>query len=102
MIFNIARQRAPLGPERFPGPRQTAPNDEIHHDDMHARTLIPPNLSHMDFLDCPADTGLCRLAYSSTTKDASPNEYIDPELWTINLPKITYSFLEYWPAVFPG
>ena len=37
--FNIARQRRPLGSERSPGPRQTSPNAEIHHDIMHARHL---------------------------------------------------------------
>ena len=38
--FNIARQRGPLGSERSPGPRQTSPNAEIHHDRMHARHLV--------------------------------------------------------------
>ena len=41
--FNIARQRGPLGSELSPGPRQTAPNHEIHHDIMHARPLVTRN-----------------------------------------------------------
>ena len=102
MIFNIARQRGPKGPERSPGPCQMSPNHAIRHVGLHALTLVPSNFSRMDFLDCPLVTGLCRLTYSSTTKDASPNEYIDPELCTINRPKIIYSFLGSWPAVFPG
>ena len=62
------------------------PNDEIRHDGMHALTVTYFNLSDIDFLDCPAVTVTCRLPYSCTTKDASSNEYINPELWTINRP----------------
>ena len=97
-----ARQRGPKGPERSPGPRQMSPNDEIRHDGMHALTLTCFNLSDLDFLDCPSVTVTCRLPYSCTTKDASSNEYINPELWTLNRPNPTHSFLWYWPAVFPG
>ena len=50
-------------------------------------------LHEQDFLDCPAVTGTCTLPYSCTTKDASPNEYINPKLWTINRPNPTHSFL---------
>ena len=69
---------------------------------MHALTLVAPNLSHMDFLDCPLVTGPCRLPYYCTTKDASSNEHINPELWALNRPNPTHSCLWYWPAVFPG
>ena len=55
----------------------------------------------MDFLNCPADTGLRRLHYSCTTKDASSNEHINPEPWTINQPNPIYSFTWYLPAIFP-
>ena len=80
VIFNIARQRGPKGPERSPGPRQTSPTDEIHHDDMQAVTLYSPNLSHMDFMDCSSLVGTCRLHYSCTTQSASQNELINPEI----------------------
>ena len=60
-----------------------------------------PNLSHMDFLDGPAAIQLSRLIISCTTQDASPNEYIDPEISMKNRPNRTYSFCWSWPAIFP-
>ena len=100
VIFNIARQRGPKGPK---GPRGLVKRPEMMKSIMMTctrDTLIAPNLSHMDFLDCPAVTGRCRLSYSSTTKDASSNEHIDPELWTINRPIFIYCFLGFGPAIF--
>ena len=64
-------------------------------------TLTSPNLSHMDFLDDPAAIHGSRLIISCTTKDASSNEYMHPEIWTNNCPKTTHSFTGYLPAITP-
>ena len=55
-------------------------------------TLNAFNLSHMDFLDDPAAIHGSSLIISCTTKDASSNEYIDPEIWSNNHLKRIYSF----------
>ena len=39
--------------------------------------------------------------FSCTTQDASPNEHIDPEIWTNNHPKRRYSFTLILLAIFP-
>ena len=65
-------------------------------------TLVPPNLSHMDFLDDPTAIHGSRLIISCTTKDASPNELINPEILMKNHHKIIYSFALILPAIFPG
>ena len=64
-------------------------------------TLIPFNLSHVDFPDGPAAIQWSRLMFSCTTQDASPNEHIYPEIWTNNHQFFTYSFGWSWPAIFP-
>ena len=46
----------------------------------------------MEFLDDPAAIHWSRLMISCTTQDASPNELINPEIWTNNHPTYTYSF----------
>ena len=56
------------------------------------RTLTSFNLSHMDFLDDPAAIHGNRLIISRSTKDASSNEYIDPEIWSNNHLKSIHSF----------
>ena len=54
VIFNIARQRGPLGPDTSIWACLTASNHEIHAN-PHARdTLKQFNLSHIDFLGDPA------------------------------------------------
>ena len=52
--FNIARQRGPLGPDTSIWACLTASNHAIHHIYIMLTTLLPPNLSHMDFLYNPA------------------------------------------------
>ena len=52
--FNIARQRGPLDPEPAILLELTPSDHEICHIGMMHDTLIPPNLSHMDFLNNPA------------------------------------------------
>ena len=68
---------------------------------MHA-ILVPPNLSHIDCLDDPAAIYWGRLIFSCTTKDVSPNEYIDPEISMKNHNIFIYSFGGSWPAIFPA
>ena len=63
--------------------------------------LVPPNLSHMDFPDGPAAIHWSRLIFSCITKDAIPNEHIDPEILMKNHHIFTYSFGWSWPAIFP-
>ena len=65
------------------------------------QTLVPPNRSHMDFLDGPAAIHRCKLIISCATQDASPNELRNPEILMINHHKIIYSFGLILPAIFP-
>ena len=71
----------------------------FHHAHL---TLISFNLSHMDFLDDPAAIQGSRLIISDTTKDERSNEYINPEIWTNNHLKFTYSFGLILLAITPG
>ena len=66
-----------------------------------ALTLLPPNLSHMDFLEGPDTIHGSILIISDTTKDYSPNELINPEILMNNLHKRIYSFTLILPAIFP-
>ena len=54
VLFNIARQRGPLGSETSTGPCLTVSNHESDIFIIMRDTLISLNLSHMDFLDDPA------------------------------------------------
>ena len=58
---DIARQRAPLGPDTSIWPCLTSSGHEICHIGIMHETLSPFNLSHMDFLDGPAAIHWCRL-----------------------------------------
>ena len=102
LSFNIARQRGPLGSERSPGPRQTSPNAEIHHDACMRDTLAQPNLSHIDFPDGPAAIHGSTTPYSCTTQSPSPNEHKHPEISMKNHQIFTYIFLGSGPAIFPA
>ena len=64
-------------------------------------TLVPFNLSHMDFLGDPVAFYGSRLIIPKTRKDESPNEYKDPEIFANNHLKSTYSFTWILPAIFP-
>ena len=64
-------------------------------------TLIPFNLSHIDFLGDPVAFYGSRLIISKTREDESPNEYKDPEISANNHPKRIYSFTLMLPAIFP-
>ena len=68
----------------------------------HARTLCSPNLSHMDFLDGPAAIQWSRMTIPCAGQDASPNEFMNPEILEINRHKNIYSFGLVLPAIFPG
>ncbi len=92
MIFNIARQRGPLGPDMSIWPCLAASDHEIHHFHHTQNSLSHLKLSHMDFLDATAATHGCRLIISRATQDESPNEYINPEIWRNNHLRFTYSF----------
>ena len=59
------------------------------------------NLSHIGFLDDPASIHGSRLIISRFTKDESPNEHKDPEIFANNHNKFTYSFGLILPAIFP-
>ena len=59
------------------------------------------NLAHMDFLDDPAAIYGSILIISRFTKDESPNEYKDPEIFANNHLKRIYSFTLILPAIFP-
>ena len=100
--FNIARQRRPLASETSILPCLTASDHEICQIGIMHHTLMPPNLSHMDFLDDPAAIHGCRLIISCTTKDAGPNEHMHPEILMINHHKFTYSFALIFPAFLPA
>ena len=78
--FNIARQRGPLASEPSILPCLTASNHEIYHFHHIDKTLVSPNLCHMDFLDDPAAIHGSRLIISRSTKDLISNEYINPEI----------------------
>ena len=72
---------------------------KFYHTD---ETLVPPNLSHMDFLDDPAAIHGSRLTISDTTKDERSNEYINPEILANNHLKFIYSFGLILLAITPG
>ena len=55
----------------------------------------------MDFLGDPVAFYGSRLIISRFTKDESPNEYKDPEIFANNHNKFTYSFGLILPAIFP-
>ena len=55
----------------------------------------------MDFLDDPVAIHSSRTTYSRFTKDAIPNEYIDPEILMENHDIFTYSFAFILPTIFP-
>ena len=65
------------------------------------RTLMRPNLPHMDFLDDPAAIHGSRLTISRFTKDERSNEHINPEILSNNHLKFIYSFTWYLPAFIP-
>ena len=65
-------------------------------------TLDHPELSHMDFPDDPAAIQWSRLIISCATQDASPNEFMDPEILMKKHHENTHSFARVLPAIFPG
>ena len=56
----------------------------------------------MDFLDGPAAIQWSRLIISCATQDASPNEFMNPEILVIGHHRNTHSFGQILPAIFPG
>ena len=65
------------------------------------RTLLPQNLSHMDFLDVPDAIHGSRLTISRFTKEERSNEHSNPEISSNNHPRRTYSFTLILHAIFP-
>ena len=63
-------------------------------------TLLPLNLSHMDFPDGPVAIHSSRTTYSVLTQSASPNELINPEILMNNHHMFTYCFLGFRRAIF--
>ena len=64
-------------------------------------TLYQFNLSHIYFLDNPAAIHGSRLIISRVTKDAGPNELMNPEILMKNHHKNIHSFALILPAIFP-
>ena len=101
---NLATLRVSADPWALNGPRGLVKQPQIMKSIMMAcmrDTLIPPNLSHMDFPDGPAAFHRCRTTYSRTTKSPSPNELMDPEISMKNHQIFTHCFLGSGPAIFP-
>ena len=99
---SIARQRSEFASQTSIWPCLTASNHEICHVHHHARTLSPPNLSHMDFLDGPAAIQWSRLIISCTTQDASPKELVNPKILEMNRYKNIHKFGLILPAIVPA
>ena len=98
----MARQRGSLGPEPAILLDLTASDHEICPMGLMHDTLVPPNLSHMDFLDDPAAIHGCRLIIYRAKQDESPNEFTNPEILKKNHHKNIHSFGFILPAIFPA